>query len=160
MKRGWLGQTLLGVLIGVNLTLVCQGHDHEGTHSGPHLAVFGEPDTDGGSDPRPAAPDPPAAGPGRVAPSIARVPPARFTPASPAGTNTAQLAATTPLETAALAGLEVLLAPWSEAAGAGRLANVATTGEARGPQTTLQPDQPPPRQPLPALAWRFLTFMS
>src|SRR5262249_55104009 len=41
-KRPRVGPTLLAILVGLTLTLVCQGHSRGSEHTGPHLTFLGE----------------------------------------------------------------------------------------------------------------------
>jgi hypothetical protein len=38
-----LRRSLLAILVGLNLALICQGHHDDNHHSGPHLTLLGEP---------------------------------------------------------------------------------------------------------------------
>src|SRR5438067_3330970 len=44
-KLEWsrMGATLLALLVGFSLTLVCQGHVRDNHHVGPHLTILGAP---------------------------------------------------------------------------------------------------------------------
>jgi hypothetical protein len=41
---GWAGRIGLVLLVGINLTIICTGHDHGTGHTAPHLSVLGEPE--------------------------------------------------------------------------------------------------------------------
>jgi hypothetical protein len=116
------------LLAGINLTIVCQGHDHGGHHTGVHLAIAPEPHQEGEESVETHAVT-------STMPEAPRV----------LGKNTPSVSLGTPTESSSLGALALVLFVPGLLGAAGRLARGAAGIPFRKSQTVAGPDPPPPR---------------
>lgn len=128
--RAWQRwRVLLALLVGLNLTFICQGHDHKGHYTALHLSFLGEPHNPDEHDE------------GRDEESIAEP----VEDVAQAGRNSPSLAPGAHLGPLSFAGVAVTLLGLASLSAASPLPLIFAGARLRKSQTTPQPETPPPR---------------
>ena len=128
-----LWRVLFVLLVGLNLILICQGHNDADHHTGPHLTVLGEPRdaSERGSDTTGAA---------------ARVASNGYSPAQAPAGNVLVRSSSDSGDGSGISSLGLFI-PGGVASTLARWALALVRRALKKSQTNLKPDPPPPRTP-------------